>query len=128
MLVLAMVGQGMARADEPAPPGVTVVRDRAALAAHIEAMEEGDHVAVATAEGVVSGELVDKDADDVVIDQRLIQGGAERIAIPRKDIRAVRYQQSAAPQTRIGTQGLVVVAVVVGALILLAKWSGLGGP
>ena len=127
-LAAMMVSQGVARADEPAAPHVSVVPDRAALAAHIDALEEGDHVAVATDEGIVSGEVVDKDGDDLVIDQPLIQGGAERIAVPLKDIQAVRYQQSAPPQMHIAAKGLVVVAVVVGALILLARWSGLGGP
>ena len=127
-VVLAVVSQGIARADEPAPPGVTVGRDRAALAAHIDALEEGDRVAVATDEGIVSGEFVDKDADDIVIDQPLIQGGAERIAIPLKEIRGVRYQSANPPQVRPSNKAWIITAVVVGALFVLAKWSGLGGP
>jgi hypothetical protein len=120
-VVLAMVGQGIARADEPATPAVSVVHDRAALPVHIDAFEEGDRVAVATDEGIVSGEVVGKDDDDLVIDQPLIQGGAERLTIPRRQIQAVRYQQSTAPQTHIGVRGLVIVGVVVGALVVLAK-------
>ena len=59
-VALAVVIQGIAHADEPAAPQVSVVPDRTALAAHIDALEEGDHVAVATDEGLVSGEVVDK--------------------------------------------------------------------
>ena len=121
-VALAVVSQGIAHADEPATPGVTVVRDRAALAAHIDALEEGDRVAVATAEGVVSGELVDMDADDLVIDQPLIQGGAERIVVSRREVQGVRYQQTAPSQARVPVKALVTVAVIAGAAILFAKW------
>jgi hypothetical protein len=124
VVAVAVVSQGIAMADEPAPPGVTMVRDRAALAAHIEALEEGDHVAVATAEGVVSGELVDKDTDDVVIDQPLIQGGAERVTIPRREIQAIRYQQSSAHQTRVPVKALVTIAVIVGAALVFLRALG----
>jgi hypothetical protein len=130
MLAAAIVSQGAARADEAAAPHVSVVPDRAALAVHIDALEEGDHVAVATDEGVVSGEVVDKDADDLVIDQPLIQGGAERIAIPRREIQGVRYQPSTAHQARVPVKALVTVAVVVGIVIGIAAMvgRGLGGP
>jgi hypothetical protein len=121
VVAVALVTQGIALAGEPVPPGVTIVRDRAALAAHIEALEEGDHVAVATAEGVISGELVDKDADDIVIDQPLIQGGVERIAIPLKEIQGVRYQSANPPQVRPSNKAWIITAVVVGALILVAR-------
>ena len=121
-VVLAVVSQGIARADEPGRPAVAVVRDRAALAAHIDAMEEGDHIAIATAEGVVLGELVDKDADDVVIDQPLIQGGAERVVVSRRDIQGVRYQQSTAHQTRVPMKALVTIAVVVGAVVVFLRF------
>ena len=120
MLAAAVVSQGVARADEPAAPQVSVVPDRTALAAHIDALEEGDHVAVATDEGLVSGEVVDKDADDLVIDQPLIQGGVERIVVPRREIQGVRFQRSAAAQTRVPVKALVTVAVV-GAVTLVAK-------
>jgi hypothetical protein len=129
MLVAAVMSQGIARADEPAQSAdVMTVRDHTALLAHIEGLTAGDRVVVATAEGIVAGELVDKDGDDVVVDQPLLAGGAERIVIPLREIQGVRYQQSAAPQTRLAVKGLVVVAVVVGAVILLVKLSGLGGP
>jgi len=123
-VAMAIVSQGVARAEEPAPRGVSVVRDSAALAAHIDGLEEGDHVAVATAEGIISGELVDKDADDVVIDQPLIQGGAERVVVPRREIQAVRYQQSSAHQTRVPVKALVTIAVIVGAVFFYLRFLG----
>ncbi len=123
-LVLAFASQGIARADEPARGvEITTVPDRAALLAHIEGLTAGDRIVVATDEGIVSGELVEKDADDVVIDEPLIQGGAERIVIPLRQIQGVRYQQSAPPQVRPGVKALIVVAVVAGALVLLARLS-----
>jgi hypothetical protein len=129
-LSLAVVSQGVARANEPAPADVTVVHDRAALAVHLDALEPGDRVVVATDEGVVSGELVDKDADEMVIDQPLIEGGAERIVVSRREIQGVRYQPSAAAQTRVPVKALVTVAVVVGILLGIATMvgKGLGGP
>ena len=118
-VVLAVIGQGIARADDPGARGVTMVQDRAALAVHIDALEQGDRVAVATDDGVVSGEIVDRDADDLVIDQPLIQGGAERIIIPRREIQGVRYQQTAAHQPRISVNALVTIAVVVGVFFVV---------
>ena len=121
-LALAVVSQGIARADEPAKAGeVRTEPNQAALLAHLDGMATGDRVAVATAEGVVAGELLDKDADDVIIDRPLIEGGAERIAIPLKEIRGVRYQSASPPQTRPSARAWVISAVVVGALILMAK-------
>ena len=121
-LSLAVVSQGIARADEAAPAAVTLVRDRAALAVHIDALEAGDRIVVATDEGVVSGELVDKDAEEMVIDQPLIQGGAERVVVARREIQGVRYQQSSSPhQVRAGVTTLVVVAVVIGVMALVLR-------
>ena len=120
-LSLAVVSQGIARADEAAPAAVTLVRDRAALAVHIDALEAGDRIVVATDEGVVSGELVDKDADEMVIDQPLIQGGAERVVVARREIQGVRYQQSSPHQVRAGVTTLVVVAVVIGVMALVLR-------
>jgi hypothetical protein len=119
-LSLAVVSQGIARADEAAA-AVTRVSDRAALAVHIDALEAGDHVTVATDDGIVSGEVVDKDGDDLVIDQPLIQGGAERIVIARREIQGLRYQQSSPHQVRTGVTTLVVVAVVVGVMALVLR-------
>jgi hypothetical protein len=120
-LSLAVVSQGIARADEATPAAVTLVRDRAALAAHIDALEPGDRVVVATDDGVVSGELVDKDADEMVIDQPLIQGGAERVVVARREIQGVRYQQSSPHQVRAGVITLVVVAAAIGAIALVLR-------
>jgi hypothetical protein len=125
-LSLTILSQG-ARADEAAPVGVTVLRDRSALGAHIDALEVGDRVVVATDEGVVSGELVEKDADDLVIDQPLIQGGADRIVIARRGIQGLRYQQSSPHQTRVEGTTLIVVAVVVGTVYLVLRHL-LSGP
>jgi hypothetical protein len=84
-------------------------------------MMAGDRVAVATADGVVAGELVDKDTDDVVIDQPLIEGGVERIAIPLKEIQAVRYQSPNPLQAHPSAKAWVITAIVVGAFIVVAK-------
>jgi hypothetical protein len=127
-VALAVVSQGIAHADEPAPPGVTVVRDRAALAAHIDALEEGDRVAVATDDGIVAGEFVDKDADDVVIDQPLIHGGAERVTIPRREIQGVQYQQRSKGRLTVQDRILIAVVVAAGAFLVWARLAGLGGP
>ena len=128
MLAATVVSQGIARADEPAPPGVSVVRDRAAVAARIDGLAEGDRVAIATDEGIVSGEVVDKDADDVIVDQPLVPGGVERVAIPRHEIRGVQYQQT--PRGHLTVQDRIVIGtvVVVGAFLIWAKWAGVGGP
>ena len=120
-LSLAVVSQGIARADEATPAAVTVVRDRSALAAHIDALEVGDRVVIATDEGVVSGELVDKDAEEMLIDQPLVQGGAERVVVARREIQGVRYQSQRPPQVHPGARAWVITAVVVGALILVAR-------
>jgi hypothetical protein len=120
-LGLGVASQGIARADESMPAGVALVRDRAALAAHIDALEAGDRVVVATDEGVVSGELVERDADDVVIDRPLIEGGAERIVVARREIQGVRYQSATPPQIHPSAKAWVIAAVVVGALIVVAR-------
>jgi hypothetical protein len=120
-LSLALVSQGIASADEAPPAAVTVVRDRAALAVHIDALEQGDRIVVATDEGIISGEVVDRDDADLVVDQPLIQGGAERIVVARREIQGVRYQQSSPHQVRAGVTTLVVVAVVIGVLALVLK-------
>ena len=86
-LAFAVVSQGVAYADEPVRAGdVMTVPDHAALLEHIEALTVGETVAVVTDDGVVAGELVDRDADDLVIDRPLMEGGAERIAIPLREI------------------------------------------
>ena len=119
-LSLAVVSQGIARADEQAR-AVTLVSDRSALAAHVDALEIGDHIVVATDEGIVSGELVDKDAEEMVIDQPLIQGGAERVVVARHEIQGVRYQSARPPQVHPSAKAWVITAVVIGALILVAR-------
>jgi len=124
MVALAVLSLGMARADEPVAPAVAVVRDRAALAVHIDALEEGDHVAIATDDGVVSGDVVDKDTDDLVIDRPLIQDGAERVTIPRSKIQGVRYQSANPPQVRPSNRAWIIAAVVVGGFIVWAKMFG----
>ena len=129
-LVFAVVSQGIAHADEPARAGdVLTVPDHAALLEHIEAMTVGESVAVATAEGVVSGELVDKDGDDIVIDRPLIEGGAERIAIPLREIQGLGYRQppSHKPQTRKTViVAVVVLGILAGTLVILGR--ALAGP
>jgi hypothetical protein len=120
-LALAVVSQGAARADEPGTPGaVTTVPTRTALLAHLDGMAAGDTVAIATTEGVVAGELVDKDEDDVVIDRPLIEGGAERIAIPVAEIQGLRYQ-SAPAQAHVTAKAIVITAVIVGTALLLMR-------
>jgi hypothetical protein len=89
--------------------------------AHIDALEVGDRVIVATDDGVVSGELVDKDADEMVIDQPLIQGGAERVVVARREVQGVRYQQSSPHQVRVGVTTLVVVAAAIGVIALMLR-------
>src|SRR4051812_38409784 len=112
MLAATVVSQGVAQADEVAARDVSVVRDRAALAAHIDGLAEGDRVAIATDEGIVSGEVVDKDADDVIVDQPLAQGGVERVVIPRYAIQGVQYHQT--PKGHLTVQDrIAIVAVVV---------------
>jgi hypothetical protein len=120
-LCIAVVSQGIAYADEAVPAGITLVRDRSALAAHIDALEEGDRIVVATDDGVVFGNLVDKDTDELVIDQPLLQGGAERIVVARREIQGVRYLSAQPPQAHVTAKGLLVTAVVVGGLLLLAR-------
>lgn len=121
-LVFAFTAQGIARAEEPAGAGVTTVPDRRALLAHIEAMSAGDRIAVITEDGVVTGEFVDRDTDDLVIDQPLLEGGADRITIPLKEIQGVSYQPlSASNQSRTITVVAVVAGVVVGTLLLIAR-------
>jgi hypothetical protein len=81
-----------------------------------------NRVVVATGEGVVAGEVVDNDAEEIVIDQPLLEGGAERVVVHRSEIQGVKYQQAPAPQSRIPVKALVTVAVIVGAVILFTKW------
>jgi hypothetical protein len=119
-LCLAVVAHGMAYADEAAA-GITLVRDREALAAHIDRLEEGDHVVLATDEGVVSGAMIDKDADELVIDQPLVQGGTERIVVARREIQGLRYQSAQPPQAHVTAKSLLITAVVVGGLLLLVR-------
>jgi hypothetical protein len=122
MLAAMVVSQGIARADEPARSiDVKTEPNQAALLAHLDGMTPGDRLAVATGDGVVAGELVDKDADDVVIDRPLIAGGVERVAIPLKEIQGVRYQSANPPQVRPSNRAWIITAVVVGALILVAR-------
>jgi hypothetical protein len=121
-LAMAIMCQGIARADEPARTGeVIAVPNRAALLAHLDGMAPGDHVAIATADGVIAGELVDKDADDVVIDQPLIEGGAERIAIPLNEIQGVRHQATGVSPRTEKIEKAIIVAGLIGAGIWLLR-------
>ena len=121
-LAVVVVSQGIARADEPVRAGeVLTVPNHAALLAHIDGLATGDRIVIATDEGVVAGELVDKDADDIVIDRPRLEGGAERIAIPLKEIQGVRYRSASPPQVHPSAKAWVITAVVVGALILVAR-------
>jgi len=130
MLALTVVSQGIVYAQEPARSGdVMTVPDHAALLEHIEELTVGEEVAVATDEGVVAGELVDKDGDDLVIDRPLVEGGAERIAIPLREVQGLGYRQppSHKPQTRKTViVAVVVLGILVGALVILGR--GLAGP
>jgi hypothetical protein len=122
MLAATVVSQGVARADESTKEGaVRTEPNQAALLAHLDGMTPGDRVAVATADGIVAGELVDKDADDVVIDRPRLEGGVERVAIPLKEVQGVRYQSQNPSQVRPSAKAWVITAVVVGALILVAR-------
>lgn len=120
VVAVAVVSQGIAMADEPVPSAqVVVARDRVALIAHLDAMAAGDRVVVATAEGVIAGELVDHDAGDVLIDRPLVEGGAERIAIPVSEIQGIQYQTTGASQREKAGKAIVVVALVGVAVWLL---------
>ena len=128
MLAVAVVSQGIAHADEPPRTGdVMTVPNHAALLEHIEALTVGEQVAVATAEGIVAGELVDKDGDDIVLDRPLVEGGDERITIPLNEVQGLRYQP---PPGRhpISRKEVVIVVVIVGVLLLLAKALIPSGP
>ena len=128
-LAVAVMSQGIGRADEPARADeVVTVPNHAALLAHIDGLAAGDRIVVATDEGVVGGELVDRDANDLLIDRPLIEGGAERIAIPLKEIQGVRYQSSSPPQTRFTRTGFLITAVVIGTAFLLIRLLGPAGP
>jgi hypothetical protein len=127
-LSLALCSQGIVHAEQPdaaAPADMAVERvNRTSLATHIDAMEIGDRVAVVTDDGVVAGELVDKDADDIVIDQPRIEGGNERVAIPRREIQAMRYASQNPPSVQPAPnpstiKTLVIAGVIVGTLLLL---------
>ena len=121
LLALALVSQGIARADGTGTSTrILTVRDQAALLAHIEAMTPGDRIMIATAEGTIAGEFVDRDANDVVIDRPLVEGGAERLTIPLREIQGVQYQAAPGP-SRVET---VEKAVIVVALITAAIWLG----
>ena len=129
-LVFAVVSQGMVHADEPARAGdVITVPDHAALMEHIEDLTVGEPVAVATAEEVVAGELVDKDGDDIVIDRPLVEGGAERIAIPLREIQGLGYRQppfQKPPTSKGAIVAVVVLGILLGTLVILGR--ALAGP
>jgi hypothetical protein len=126
MLAAAVVSQGIARADEPGPPaGVSIVKDRATLMAHIDGLAEGDRIVLATDDGVLAGEFVEKDADDLLMDRPLLEGGAERITIPLNEIRGVQYQTTSA-QRRDAVGKAVIVVVLVGVGVWL--WRALLRP
>ena len=94
MLAAAVVSQGIARADEPGPPtGVSIVKDRATLMAHIDGLAEGDRIVIATEDGVAAGEFVEKDADDLVMDRPLLEGGAENLYLALPIARRAGSQQ-----------------------------------
>jgi hypothetical protein len=125
-VTLAVVSQGIARAEGPAgTAGVLVAKDRAALLAHIEGLAEGDRIVIATDDGIAAGEFVEKDADDLVMDRPLLEGGVERITIPLSEIRGVQYQTTSA-QRRDAVSKAVVVVVLVGLGVLI--WRALLRP
>jgi hypothetical protein len=129
-LMTALFAQGIVHAEEPPPVEMTTVANNAALVGHIDALTVGEDVVVATDEGIVVGELVDRDADDVIVSRPLIEGGIERIVIPVSRIQGLKYRQ-AAPGTpskgnSISTGFIVVVAVIGVVLLLLAR--ALPGP
>jgi hypothetical protein len=58
-----------------------------------------------------------------VIDQPLVQGGAERITIPRREIQSIHYQTGRA-QRRERVGKIVEIAALVGvALCFLVTWA-----
>ncbi len=126
-LCLAVFSQGIVHAEEPPSVEVTNV-DRAVLAERLDAAVIGEKIAVATDEGVVAGELVDRDENDIFIDSPLVQGGAERVAVPLKRIQAVGVQPW--PQSPPSRKKTFIILAVAGAalvvLTILAK--GLAGP
>jgi hypothetical protein len=129
-LSLAVVSQGIARADEAATAAIMVVRDRAALAAHIDSLEAGDRIVVATDDGVIAGEFVEKDDGAMLIDRPLIEGGAERMTIPLKEIQGIRYQTPAVTTRadKIGKTIVIVALLGAGVWLWTTLVRGLGGP
>ena len=123
MLAATVMSQGIARAEEPAQSTeVMTVRDHTALLAHIEGLTSGDRIEVATGKGIVAGELVDKGAGDIVIDQPPVAGGAERIAILRQEIQRFRYQPGIVPHaTPIPWKTVAVLAAIVAVGVLLTS-------
>lgn len=122
MVAACLVSQGIARADEPGRSvETTTVRDRTVLVAPIERLSEADRIA-ATDRGSVAREPVDKDADDVVIDQPLVSGGAERIAIPRRETQSLRYQPGVVPHaTPMPWKTAAILAAVTAVGVLVAS-------
>ena len=119
-LALAVVSQGIVRSDEPGRSvEATTVRDRTVLLAPIEGLSAGDRIA-ATDRGSVAREPVDKDAENVLIDQPLVSGGAERIAIPRRQTQRLRYRPGIVPHATPmpwRTVAILFGAIAVGVLV-----------
>jgi hypothetical protein len=55
-----------------------------------------------------------------VIDRPLTEGGAERIAIPLKEVQGLRYQPLAG-QHSISGKAIAIAAVIVGVLFLVTR-------
>ena len=115
ILALTFVGPGIVRADEPPRDDrVTPVADRAALLEHVESLSEGDAVLVVTDEGGVVGDVVEKTADELILDRPLVEGGAERVVVPLKEIQGLQVGSA----SRHSTKGrIIVIAAIVGAVV-----------
>ncbi len=127
ILTAALFAQGIVYADEPPQPVEVVNVDRVVLLEHLDDTTVGEKVAVATDEGVLAGEIVEKDADDLIIDTPLIQGGAERIVIPVRRIQAIGYTPP--PQhSHPNLTAFLLVTTVVLSIVMVTLLRGLGGP
>jgi hypothetical protein len=127
LLVVGFVNQGIARAQEVSRgervEDVAIVPDAAALARSIERLSAGDRIVVATEEGAVDGEFVEQSDGDLVVDRLLLEGGAERLAIPLAEVQGVRFAPPPGGQRANARTATMVVAVASAvAAVLLLRW------
>jgi hypothetical protein len=127
LLVAGFVNQGIVRAHEvprdARAEDVAIVPDAAALARSIERLSAGDRIVVVTAEGAVDGEYVEQSGGDLIVDRLLLEGGAERMAIPLGEVQGVRFAPPPAGQPASSRTAVTVIAVAGAvAAVLLLRW------